>query len=113
MSGCCKAEVLSEFGGGERDDPKANFIYGFDWEGDDKLSLEEAVAAVDERFKTMKRLGTPKIIFATTTSNQPLAEKLLTELGFYTSKEASTTSGGRKLRAWFLPLEEYKPKKFE
>src|SRR6185312_6622008 len=109
MEGCCKAQVLTEFGGGEKGDSVRNEITNFDDDG--YISLEKAIKQVDERFKTMKRMGTPKIIFATTTSNQPAAEKLLTHLGFYTSRKATKTSGGRKLRAWFLPLDEYKGEK--
>lgn len=91
----CGASCIGEFGGGES--------------GDDADYEMYANASGNELYQMIKdcvKYDGTKIIFAVTTSNQPWAEELLQEFGFYTSKTVGNTSGSRTIQGWFLPIHE-------
>lgn len=97
MPGCCCAEVVSGFGGGEEFDSLR-----------DQKAKSTIRRELHRALSCSKRRGVA-LVFATTTSNQPNAKEVLEEFGFYTAAPVSIPNSerGRKIQAWFLPLSEY------
>lgn len=90
----CKARCIGGFGGGENGDDEV-----FNLNTNNKGELLSMIRAA-------KAYGSPKILFAVTTSNQPYTEELLENFGFMRS-QPSETSGDREITGWVLSVDHF------
>lgn len=103
FSGCCKAEILYDFGGGESTDKKEDYT---------KKSI---IKWVKKKLTRMKKDGTA-LVFAVATSTQPNAVAALEELGFYGHPKPKKCHGNNedhKVMPFFLNLSEWDEEKFD
>lgn len=130
VPGCCKARILVGFEGGE-------FHNGIGYEGisyqitrEDEIVQNRIWNEVLDHLTDFKKAeinSRPALIYATTTSVQVNANKVLAEMGWYCAphgtpvpcyghgayKKYVEKQGVHELFPWFMLMHEFDPSKFE
>lgn len=110
--GCCKATIINSFGGGEENNDESDelsYVRGQYRKRTDAENIQAQYDQLHEYLTGFKRRRTAHLVFAATCSNQPIAEQMLRDFGFYTHNEEQQTSGDRTITGWLLPVAAFNP----